>query len=118
MNRSRARGQADRIELPVAGDNADEKQVVMQLLDDSGFNALDSGLLETSWKQQPGSPVYCTDLNFAQLKNNINRVHREKLHENRELALQFIFQRDPKAKMDWCQNCVANNRVVFGTELS
>ncbi len=60
-----------RIALPVSGDDNQSKALVYMLIDDSGFDSLDIGSLQDSWKQQPGSPVYCTDLNRAQLKNSI-----------------------------------------------
>jgi hypothetical protein len=34
----------------------------MQLIDDLGFDAVDAGSLDQSWRQQPGTPVYTTDL--------------------------------------------------------
>jgi predicted dinucleotide-binding enzyme len=51
-----------RIALPVAGDDAAAKSVVMALVDALGFDAVDGGGLDDSWRQQPGSPVYGTDL--------------------------------------------------------
>ena len=57
----RPHGASDRIALPVAGDQP-AKATVMQLVDDLGFDAVDGGSLEESWRQQPGTPVYATDL--------------------------------------------------------
>ena len=51
-----------RIALPVAGDDDAAKAVVMQLIDKLGFDAVDAGTLDQSWRQQPGTPVYTTDL--------------------------------------------------------
>jgi hypothetical protein len=48
--------------LPVAGDDAKAKAVVLQLVDELGFDAVDAGGLDDSWRQQPGTPVYTTDL--------------------------------------------------------
>ena len=55
-------GTPDRIALPVAGDDADAKAVVMDLVDALGFDPVDAGGLDDSWRQQPGSPVYGQDL--------------------------------------------------------
>lgn len=52
-----------RIALPVAGDNPAAKAVVMNLVDQLGFDAVDAGRLDESWRQQPGTPVYATDFN-------------------------------------------------------
>jgi len=54
-------GSAGRIALPVAGDDPDAKAVVMQLVDSLGFDPVDAGRLDESWRQQPGSPVYGAD---------------------------------------------------------
>jgi len=55
-------GTDGRIALPVAGDDADAKAVVMALVDSIGFDPVDGGGLDDSWRQQPGTPVYGTDL--------------------------------------------------------
>jgi predicted dinucleotide-binding enzyme len=55
-------GTIGRIALPVAGDDAEGKTVVMGLVDALGFDPVDGGGLDDSWRQQPGSPVYGTDL--------------------------------------------------------
>jgi len=54
-------GTPGRIALPVAGDDQAAKQVVLDLVDQLGFDAVDAGGLDESWGQQPGSPVYATD---------------------------------------------------------
>ena len=55
-------GSPGRIALPVAGDDAGAKELVIDLLDQLGFDGVDAGLLAESWRQQPGSPVYGADL--------------------------------------------------------
>jgi predicted dinucleotide-binding enzyme len=52
----------NRIALPVAGDDPKAKAVVMKLVDELGFDPVDAGGLDDSWRQQPGTPVYATDL--------------------------------------------------------
>ena len=54
-------GAPGRIALPVAGDDAAAKQTVMSLVDALGFDAVDAGSLDESWRQQPDTPVYTTD---------------------------------------------------------
>jgi predicted dinucleotide-binding enzyme len=49
------------IALPVAGDDPG-KSVVLRLVEELGFDAVDAGSLDESWRQQPGTPVYTTDL--------------------------------------------------------
>ena len=55
-------GAAGRAAIPVAGDNRAAKSVVLKLADELGFDGLDGGPLTESWRQQPGTPVYTTDL--------------------------------------------------------
>jgi len=54
-------GSSGRIALPVAGDDAAAKVVVMELVDSLGFDPVDGGGLDDSWRQQPGTPVYGSD---------------------------------------------------------
>lgn len=55
-------GTTGRIAIPVAGDHLAAKSVVLELADQLGFDGLDAGPLAESWRQQPGTPVYTTDL--------------------------------------------------------
>ncbi|TDB69846.1 NADPH-dependent F420 reductase [Micromonospora sp. KC723] len=61
MDHGRPAGSPDRIALPIAGDDAEAKQLVMRLVDTLGFDPVDAGTLDESWRQQPGTPVYGTD---------------------------------------------------------
>ncbi|MCW2893035.1 MAG: oxidoreductase coenzyme F420-dependent [Actinomycetia bacterium] len=55
-------GATRRTVIPVAGDNPAARAVVLELADQLGFDGLDAGPLAESWRQQPGTPVYTTDL--------------------------------------------------------
>ncbi|MEU1809185.1 NADPH-dependent F420 reductase [Micromonospora aurantiaca (nom. illeg.)] len=61
MDEGKPAGTAGRIALPVAGDDADAKRLVMGLVDELGFDPVDAGTLDESWRQQPDTPVYGTD---------------------------------------------------------
>lgn len=110
--------EASRIALPISGDNQQSKSLVASLVNDSGFDALDIGNLHDSWRQQPGSPIYCTDLNLAQLKKNIANAKRELLPERRELSLQFILRQNHSQWKEWWKDCVLNNQNIFESDLS
>ncbi|HYA68590.1 MAG TPA: NAD(P)-binding domain-containing protein [Acidimicrobiales bacterium] len=56
-------GSRGRLALPVAGDDPAAKAIVVGLLDQLGFDGVDAGGLDDSWRQQPGTPVYGADLN-------------------------------------------------------
>ncbi|WP_262013475.1 NADPH-dependent F420 reductase [Micromonospora sp. Mcm103] len=61
MDEGKPAGTAGRSALPVAGDDADAKRIVMGLVDELGFDPVDAGTLDESWRQQPDTPVYGTD---------------------------------------------------------
>lgn len=61
QDKGQAKGTPGRIALPVSGDDLAAKAKVMQLIDDLGFDPVDVGGLDESWRQQPGSLVYGTD---------------------------------------------------------
>lgn len=74
----RPAGTPGRIALPVAGDNDSAKAVVMQLLDELGFDAVDTGNLDESWRQQPGTPVYTTDLDAEGVRRALSKANPER----------------------------------------
>lgn len=61
----RPRGDDRRIALPVAGADGAGKNLVLELVEQLGFDAIDGGDLDESWRQQPGSPVYGQNLGAA-----------------------------------------------------
>jgi predicted dinucleotide-binding enzyme len=79
----RAAGTPGRIALPVAGDEARAKQVVIGLLDQLGFDGVDAGSLDESWRQQPGTPVYGTDLDAAGVRRALREARPERRAEFR-----------------------------------
>ena len=107
------KGDVLRIALPISGDDKQSKDLVSILVDESGFDSLDYGSLQDSWRQQPGSPVYCTDLTLTQLKKSIEKTRKELLPERRELGLTFIMQNDSGLWMD----CVKYNRKIYESDL-
>ena len=57
-----------RICLSIAGDDLAAKAKVLRLVDAVGFDGIDAGTLADSWRQQPGTPAYCRDLDVNGLK--------------------------------------------------
>lgn len=68
LEKGKPKGAPGRIALPVAGDDARAKDVVIRLLDELGFDGVDAGTLEESWRQQPATPVYGTDFDASGVK--------------------------------------------------
>ncbi|MGX6449260.1 NADPH-dependent F420 reductase, partial [Patulibacter sp. S7RM1-6] len=61
QHHGRPAGDPDRIALPVAGDDGEAKARVLALVDELGFDPVDAGGLDESWRQQPGTPAYGAD---------------------------------------------------------
>jgi predicted dinucleotide-binding enzyme len=86
MDLGKPAGAPGRIALPVAGDDEAAKAVVIRLLDELGFDGVDAGGLDESWRQQPGSPVYATDFDVAGVKRALSEATKERKPEWRATA--------------------------------
>ncbi len=67
-----------RIALPVAGDDTRAKAVVLRLVEELGFDAVDAGGLDESWRQQPGTPVYGTDFDAEGVRRALAEASDER----------------------------------------
>ena len=72
------RGTPGRIALPVAGDDPRAKGVVMRLVEDLGFDPVDAGGLDESWRQQPGTPVYTADFDADRVRRALAEASPER----------------------------------------
>jgi predicted dinucleotide-binding enzyme len=86
LERGKPEGTPGRIALPIAGDDPRAKEVVTRLLDGLGFDAVDGGGLDDSWRQQPGTPVYGTDFDAAGVRRGLQEARRERAAEFRAEA--------------------------------
>ena len=82
----RPAGTPGRIALPVAGDDAAAKAVVLRLIDELGFDGVDAGGLDESWQQQPATPVYTADLDAEGVRRAMSRASKERKPEWRATA--------------------------------
>lgn len=78
LKNGRPKGSDDRIALPVAGDDPDAKAVVIRLMDELGFDGMDAGGLDDSWRQQPGTPVYTADLDAEGVRRALKEASPER----------------------------------------
>ena len=78
LERGKPKGSPGRIALPVAGDDRRAKEVVIGLLDQLGFDGVDAGSLDQSWRQQPATPVYGTDLDAAGVRKALAEAKPER----------------------------------------
>lgn len=86
-------GAEGRIALPVAADRDLDMEVAMGLVEETGFDAVDAGNLEDSWRQQPGAPCYCTDLNREELVAALAATDKSRLAKRRELMIAVVAER-------------------------
>jgi hypothetical protein len=86
MESGQPAGTPGRIALPVAGDPPQTRAKVMRLIDELGFDPVDAGGLENSWRQQPGTPAYVADLDAPRLKEALAAAERDRLPEYRSKA--------------------------------
>ena len=78
LEAGRPQGAPGRIALPVAGDDPKAKEIVLRLVNDLGFDGVDAGGLDDSWRQQPGTPVYGTNLERADLERGLADAKQER----------------------------------------
>jgi len=78
LERGRPSGSRGRIALPVAGDDQHAKETVMRLVNELGFDAVDAGGLDESWRQQPGTPVYAADFDGEGVRRALAEASKER----------------------------------------
>ena len=86
MERGRPAGTSGRIALPVAGDDEAAKAIVLRLVDELGFDGVDAGGLDESWRQQPGTPVYGTDFDAEGVRRALSQANRDRKPDFRAAA--------------------------------
>jgi predicted dinucleotide-binding enzyme len=75
------KGTTGRIALPVAGDDPTAKAVVLRLVDELGFDGVDGGTLDESWRQQPDTPVYGTNFDAVGVRRALSQASKERKPE-------------------------------------
>jgi predicted dinucleotide-binding enzyme len=70
----RRKGDKDRIALAVSGDSAQAKAIAFKLVDELGYDPFDIGTIADSWKQQPGSTIYCRDIRLDEVKKRVDAM--------------------------------------------
>ncbi|BDM20885.1 NAD(P)-binding domain-containing protein [Pseudomonas sp. LRP2-20] len=98
-----------RIALPVAGGDTYAETIAQDLVEDTGFTALAAGSLEDSWRQQPGTPAYCTELTLPELKLALQMADKERAPKNRDALLAKFMA--PGSQLTH-EQIVATNRAM------
>ena len=82
----RPKGTAGRIALPVSGDDEAAKAIVLKLVDELGFDGVDAGGLDESWRQQPGTPVYTKDFDAEDVRRALSEANKKRTPDWRATA--------------------------------
>lgn len=59
---------------------------MLRLVDELGFDGVDAGGLDESWRQQPATPVYTKDYDAAGVRRALAEAEKERKQEWRALA--------------------------------
>lgn len=103
-------GSPDRIAIPFAADRDTDRTATRKLINDTGFDAFDTGSLADSWRQQPGATVYCTDLTLTEMKEVVNTAEKARLPKRRDLAVAAVMER--------VGNSTTNPDASYGVRIS
>jgi len=105
-------GTNGRIAIAVAGDDLSHKQIIMGVANDLGFDSIDSGFLNDSWRQQPGTPAYCTELTKEELAIALTKANKEKAPILRDKVMEKLYSTGGSFSI---QDVVKANREIFNS---
>ena len=60
--------------------------VVLKLVDELGFDGVDAGGLDKSWRQQPGTAVYTKDFDAEGVRRALSEANKDRTPEWRGTA--------------------------------
>lgn len=84
-------GAEGRIALSVAGNDPVAKNIVISLVGDTGFDAIDGGSLAESWRQEPITRAYCSELTADELRVALAAADRTRApHLREEMVKEFM----------------------------
>lgn len=106
-----------RIAMAVSGNDPSHKQVIMDVVHELGFDSVDSGSLNDSWRQQPGTPAYCTELTKDELTKALKKADKEKAPLLRDKVMEsFAEIHAEKKEVEFSHKDVVNlNREIYNS---
>ena len=81
-------GAPDRIALAVSGDDDAAKKVVIEIVNQTGFDGYDAGSIADSWRHQPGTPAYGNDLTLNELKLALEKAVKDEAPAVRDILVK------------------------------
>jgi predicted dinucleotide-binding enzyme len=116
IEEARPEGDLNRLAISVAGDSQHDKAIISGLINETGFDVVDAGDLSESWRQQPGSPAYCTELNHSELKAALDVAVKEKVPIDRDTIIEDFQRRDfDLSKEEKVKGCRSVHKEYFKT---
>lgn len=112
-NEGTPEGASGRIAMAVAGDDVKHKQIVMDIVNQIGFDTVDGGSLSDSWRQQPGTPAYCTELTKDELTKALEKATKEKAPLLRDKVMEMLSVSNPKLLSN--KDIVNMNREIYNS---
>jgi predicted dinucleotide-binding enzyme len=113
-HKGKTAGAEGRIAISIAGDNEEHKKLVTQLVNLTGFDTVDGGSLAESWRQQPGTPAYCTELNATQLEQALADAEKGKAPAIRDFIMDNLIKKD--AWPSYEEILAGNRSLQMGTK--
>ncbi|EHJ95505.1 NADPH-dependent F420 reductase [Agrobacterium tumefaciens] len=89
----RPAGHPERIAAPVAADRERDRDVTMALVEETGFDAYDAGTIADSWRQQCGTPAYCTEVTLAELPKALASADLARSRRRQDLFFEVYEER-------------------------
>jgi 8-hydroxy-5-deazaflavin:NADPH oxidoreductase len=89
----RPAGHPERLAAPVAADRDRDRDVTMALVEESGFDPYDAGAIADSWRQQCGSPCYCTEVTLAELPEALAAADLARSRKRQDLFFAIYLER-------------------------
>ncbi|MEX6701659.1 NADPH-dependent F420 reductase [Peribacillus frigoritolerans] len=111
-NEGTPEGTSGRIAMAIAGNDVSQKQIIMDVVNQLGFDTVDSGSLSDSWRQQPGTLAYCTELTKEELTKALEKANKEKAPFLRDKVIEKLSASNfPLANKD----IVNMNREIYNS---
>lgn len=92
-NKSTPPGTPSRIAIPVAADDTNSRALGIALVEETGFDGFDAGALDQSWRQQPGTPAYCTDLTADEMPAALATADAARSPKRRDIGMAAVAER-------------------------
>lgn len=102
-------GTPNRLAIAVAGDDVKKKEIAMSLVSQVGFDPVDTGSLDESWRQQPSTPAYCCDYDATAMRSALSAAVKGVAQGKRDRLPELFAKLGPSPSHD---DIVAMNRAV------